>query len=195
MIEQILTLQFGAFYGGSVGSMLSSWEQAGFFSYVLPFLLIFAIVFGILTKTKIFDNKTINGILALTIGLLALQFDFVPIFFSEIFPRVGVGLSIILALLILAGLFFDPKSKFINYSLLGFGVIIFLVVLFQTFEWTGWSSGYWLYDIMYNWSGIFGLIIFLALIGIVVGSGGKKKKLPKMTGYWAQPTDDNDDST
>ena len=32
---------------GTIGDMFSVWEQAGFFSYLLPFLLIFALVFGI----------------------------------------------------------------------------------------------------------------------------------------------------
>ena len=188
MLDQILTLQFGAFYGGSIGNLLSYWEQAGFFSYVLPFLLIFALVFGILSKAKFFDNKAINGILALVVGLLALQFDFVPVFFSAIFPRVGVGLAVILALLILAGLFFDPNNKAVNYGLLGVGVIIFLIVLFQTFEWVWWSPGFWLYDLLYNWSGVLSIIIFLVIIGVIVGSGRPRREIPNMTGFWAQPT-------
>jgi len=102
MLDKILTLQTSGYYGGTFGGVLSYMEQAGFFAYILPFLLIFALVFGILTKTQIFkNNKAINGIIALVVGLLSLQFDFVPIFFSEIFPRMGVGLAIILALLIL----------------------------------------------------------------------------------------------
>jgi hypothetical protein len=186
MIGQILTLQFGAFYGGSVGTLLSYWEQAGFFSYVLPFLLIFALVFGILTKIKIFDNRIVNGILAFVVGLLALQFDFVPVFFSEIFPRVGVGLAIILALIILAGLFFDPQSKFVNYSLLAVGVVIFLVVLFQTFQWVWWSPGFWLYDLLYNWSGILSIILFLVIMGVIISAGKPKKGWPDYTGHWAR---------
>lgn len=190
MFNNILSFQFGAFYGGDIGNLLSYWEQMGFFSYVLPFLLIFALVFGILTKTKIFDNKAVNGILALVIGLLALQFDFVPVFFSEIFPRVGVGLAVILALLILAGLFFDPNSKHLNWMLFGVGVIIFLVVLFQTFDWVGWYPGFWLYDIFYNWPGVVSVIIVLVIIGIIVGAGGSKK-VPDYRGYWAGPPPDS----
>ena len=175
MIGEILTFQIGGFYGGSIGGVLAYWESAGFFSYILPFLLIFALVFGILTRVKIFDNKAINGIIALVVGLLALQFHFVPIFFSEIFPRLGIGLAVILALLILAGLFFDPENKMVNYGLLGVGVIVFLVVLVQTFGWLGW----WNLNIWYyNWQGILGVVIFLAIIGIIVGAGSQRKPLP-----------------
>ncbi|MFQ5531223.1 MAG: hypothetical protein ACE5ES_01265, partial [Candidatus Nanoarchaeia archaeon] len=108
MIEKLVFLQF--FGGGTIGDLLSVWQQQGFFSYLLPFLLIFALVFGILEQAKLFkENKAINGIIALVVGLMALQLDFVPIFFSEIFPRLGVGLSFILVLLILAGMFVDTS--------------------------------------------------------------------------------------
>lgn len=190
MLDKIFTFQFGAYggyYGGTFGELLFQMEQAGFFAYVLPFLLIFALVFGILTRTQIFkNNKAINGVLALVVGLLSLQFDFVPIFFSEIFPRLGVGLIIILALLILAGLFFDPKNKLINYSLLAVGVIIFLVVLIQTFGWVGWTSGFLLYD---NWPGIVMMIVFLAIVALVINSVGSRRQRtpqPPYEGFWAR---------
>ncbi|MEM3091232.1 MAG: hypothetical protein QXX55_02015 [Candidatus Pacearchaeota archaeon] len=182
-----LFLQYGTFYGGSIGNLLSYWEQAGFFSYLLPFLLIFALVFGILNKTKFFGDRTINGILALVVGLLALQFNFVPVFFSEIFPRVGIGLSVILALLILAGLFFDPDNKHINWFLLGFAIIVFFVVLFQTFSWVGWSPRFWLYDLVYNWPGVLSIVIFLVIIGIIISAGKEtQKELPNINPIWAR---------
>ena len=187
MLDMIFTLQFRGFYGGTFGNLLSQMEQAGFFSYVLPFLLIFALVFGILTRTQIFkDNKGINAVIALVVGLLALQFDFVPIFFSEIFPRLGIALSIILALLILAGLFFDPENKIVNYGLLAVGVIVFLVVLIQTAGWVGWTSGFFFYD---RWPTILAIIVVIALIAFVIHSVSPKKQfqLPEYKGFWAQP--------
>jgi hypothetical protein len=176
MINGVLSFQFGGFYGGSVGNLLAYWEQAGVFSYVLPFLLIFAVVFGILMKIKILgDNKALNAVIALVIGLLSLQFELVPIFFSEIFPRVGVALSILLVLIVLLGLFFDPDNKYINYSLLGVGVIIFLTVLIKTSGYLGWYSGYWWYA---NWQGILGIIAVIVVFAIIVNSTGPKKDLP-----------------
>ena len=113
MIKEFLFLQsYSYFEGGAIGNILSQWEAMGFFSYVLPFLLIFAMVFGILIQLRLFrDNKTINAIIALAVGLMALQFSFVPRFFSEIFPRLGVGLVVILIIIILTGLFANPEDK------------------------------------------------------------------------------------
>lgn len=178
MLLHVLTFQFGGFFGGDLGAILASWEQAGVFSYLLPFLLIFALVFGILSKIKVFgENRGLNAVIALVVGLLALQFQLVSVFFSDIFPRVGVALSIILALMILAGLFLDPESKFTNYLLMGAGIITFLFVLFQTAGDFGSFSFYWLYanlgDILI---GVFVIVVF----AIVVNSGKPRKPLPDM---------------
>lgn len=177
MIEKILSLQFGGFYGGDAGYFFSILEQYGLFSYVLPFLLIFAVVFGILTRTKIFkDNKAINGVLALTIALLSLQFNFVPVFFSEIFPRLGVGLAVILVALILLGLFMPEKNnKYVNWMFAVLALIVFVIVIYNSFEWTlGVPWGWYFYD---SWPGI--LVIALVLGGIVavMNSIGKKPEL------------------
>ena len=146
MLNEILTLQFGGFYGGEIGNLLSYWEQAGVFSYVLPFLLLFALVFGILAQTKIFgENRTISGIIALVVGLLALQFDFVHIFFSEIFPRLGVGLAILLVAMILLGMF-APNRTWVTYTFFGIAAIILIVVLVKTVGWLGWQSSYFWYN-------------------------------------------------
>ena len=175
---------FGATYGGSIGNMLAAWEQAGFFSYILPFLLIFALVFGILTRTQIFkDNKAINGVIALVVGLLALQFNFVPVFFSEIFPRLGVALSVILVFIILVGLFLDPKSKYISWILFVVGLIVFFVVLVQTAGWMGWSSAYFLQA---NWEAIVGALVVIIILVAIFNSVGPKKPLPELRGIWAR---------
>src|SRR3989338_4351196 len=102
MFEEVIFLQSFGFFGGSFGNVLSQWEQLGVFSYVLPFLLIFALIFGILQKVNIFggaqgqSNKGINGVIAVSTALMALQFNFVPLFFRDIFPKLGVGLTVIL---------------------------------------------------------------------------------------------------
>ena len=86
----------------TVTDVLNVWNDLGVFSYVIPFLLIFAVVYAILDKSKILgDNTTIGAIVAAAIGLLALQFDFVPEFFAVIFPRFGIGISIFIVLIII----------------------------------------------------------------------------------------------
>ena len=162
-----------SFYGDNIGNMFATWEQYGFFSYLLPFLLLFALIFGIMTRVKVFkESKGINGIIAFVVALMALQFDFVPRFFAEIFPLVGVGLAVILVIIILLGLFI-PDQTWATYSLLGIAAIIFVVVMINAAGNVGWTAGYWWQD---NWPMVVGVIFILAIVGIIVGSANPGKK-------------------
>ena len=169
-------LASATFAEGEIGSFLTALGDMGFFSYLLPFLLLFALVFGILTRMNIFkETKYVNGIIALVVGLLALQFDFVSNFFSQIFPRMGVGLSIVLILLIVVGLFLDPKSNAIMYTLLGVGAVIVIVILVQTAGVLGWSSGDWWSD---NWVYIAAAAFVLVVVGIIVAASNPRQPQP-----------------
>ena len=169
-----------------IGLALQKLADLGFFDYVLPFLLIFALVFGILSTMRIFrDNKAIPGIIALAVGLMALQFGFVPQFFSEIFPRAGVALAVVLVFIILAGLFIDPERSWINYVLLGIGAFAALTTLYKSSTVLGWYSGYWVGD---NLFGLIVLLVFIILVAIIIGSGKPKDgSNPYLPVWWRNP--------
>ncbi len=175
MIDTVLYLASAGFFrGGGIGDLFNYWEQAGVFSYVLPLLIIFCLVFVILSKIKIFeDNKAVNTIIALSVGLLAMQFDMVPLFFAELFPRVGIGLSIILAILILTGLFLDPTQKIITWGLFIVGLLILGLVLYDTGQFTFGQYFYYVLDPQ-----ILSWIAFIAIIGIIVTAMSNKKRNP-----------------
>ncbi|MBU3906989.1 MAG: hypothetical protein KKA64_01930 [Nanoarchaeota archaeon] len=178
-------LQAYGYYGGVIGDMLNKWAEMGFFSYLLPFLLIFAMVYGVLSSMQIFkENRAIDGVIALSIGLLALQFEFVPVFFSEVFPRLGVGLAVLLVLIILGGFFIDPKKAGIMYTMLGIGVVIAIIVLVKTSGAVGWSSGQWWGD---NWEMVAGGLFILILIAIITGGSNKGNPPSSSAGYTLSP--------
>lgn len=166
MIKSVILASYG-FGGTGFADFLYALEQADFFSLVLPFLLIFALIYGILSKIKIFeDNKAVNGIIALVVGLMSLQFGFVSQIFPELFSRTGVGLAILLVVIILGGMFL-PKSGWANYTMLGIGAVVLIIVLVQTAGVVGWGAGNWFY---YNWHLVAGVIVILVIIGIIVGT-------------------------
>lgn len=155
--------------GGAIGNMLDKWTEYGFFEYILPFLLIFAILNGILSQAKIFkENKSVNVIISVSVALISLQFGFVSQFLAEIFPRLGVGLIIILVLIIIMG-FFLPAEGWITYTLFGIGALILIVILIQTAGALGWSGGYWWYD---NWQEVAAIAGLVLVLIILVNSGG-----------------------
>jgi len=146
-----------------IGMVLAQWESAGIFDFLLPFLLIFAIVFGILTTTNILGpNKGIHTIIAFVIGLLALRLPIVSAFFAEVFPRLGVGIAVMLVLLVLVGMFVpDNEKRYWAWGLGAIGVIIAIVVITQSFDQYGWYSSYNFQD---NIAWIIGGIILVGLI-------------------------------
>jgi len=160
-IGGIFLASFGGFYGGTFGNLLAQWEQLGVFSYVLPFLLIFALIFGILQRIDVFKgNKGINAVIALSVSLMSLQFNVVPIFFSDIFPRLGIGLSVILAMIILTGLFMEPKYSWIGLAL---GGVVFAIIIGTTFEFGSLPFWFWAQQNMAT------IIIVGILLAIVIG--------------------------
>jgi len=175
MLKGLVFLQGASLFGeGAIGDLLTKWQEMGFFSYLLPFMLLFALVFGILTRTQVFkDNKAVNGIIALAVAFMALQFDFVPTFFAQIFPRVGVALAIILGIFILVGLFAPAQSKIVDYILLGVGVLMIGVIIIQSTGAIGWQSAeFW----ERYFPVIIGGIILAIFIFIIIGSSSKSKE-------------------
>jgi len=186
-----IPLMLASYYsmGGDLfGNMLFQWEQAGVFSYVLPFLVLFALTYGILSKINIFGEKSkgINVVISLAASLMSLQFGLVSVFFSEIFPRMGVGLGIMLVFIVIVGLAFPSNSKVANWFLVAFFFIIFIVILWNTFGAVGWNfgSGYWNYNSI-NWGNVILVaVVIFGLVAIIVPDLFKKKEIKDPGTLW-----------
>ena len=166
----------------SLGDLFAQWKAAGIFTYVFPFLLIFAILFGILSKIDIFGskekpNKGINAIISLVVALIALQFNLVSSFFSDLFPRFGIALVVLLIILIGVGLFADFDNRVVKW-------IFFVVILFTVIVVISTPLSNLGFKINYNafFEQNFGLICFVILFGVAIFLiiGGRKRKSPKV---------------
>lgn len=165
MVMEFLFLQSSTLFSGSIGDFLNNPSISGVFSYVIPFLLIFALVFGILNRMGLFkENRAVTAIIALAVGLMALQMNIVPQFFSQIFPRFAVAISIILVILIVAGLFIDPKKPGLMYTLLVIAAIIVVIVLVQSAGSLGIPIGSWLQQ---NWDST---LVIVVIAGLFIGA-------------------------
>lgn len=160
----------------TITDVLNIWNEIGVFSYVIPFLLIFAVVFAILKKTSILgdNNDGILAIISVAIGLLSLQFDFVSVFYADIFPKFGIGLSIFLVLIIFIGFFmpsgFTEDMSWIGY-IIGIGVVIWALNSWS--DWVGYGFGGWFDE--YFWS----LVILGAIVAIILGVTSDPEKKAK----------------
>lgn len=163
----------------TIADALNSWNELGVFSYVIPFLLIFAVVYAILDKTRLLsnkenDNKGIIVIIAVAVSLLSIQLDIVATFFATIFPRFGIGISIFLVFIIFVG-FFLPAAKDgegLKNSWVGW-VIAIAVIIWAISSWGQWSGasgvGGWFGE--YVWS----LVVLGIIVGVVILVSKKSK--------------------
>jgi len=121
----------------NITDILNYLDAQGVFAYLLPFLLIFAVVFGILEKAKILGkNRGVHATIAIAVGLLSLYNDYVTDFFTSIFPYAGMGIAVLLVALILMGLLSgdEKDDHWVKYVWFGIGAIAFIAIVWASFE-------------------------------------------------------------
>jgi peptidoglycan/LPS O-acetylase OafA/YrhL len=176
--EGLLGILAGFFAISSVSAawtfteMLNQWQSMGVFDYALPFLLIFALVYAILTKSSMFgdENRGAVVIIALAVGLLSLVGNYVPNFFHLIMPNLGIGLAVLLVGVIMIGLVWNNQSvPWLPKVLLALGGIIFIFIIYGSFSGRVWDANY-----MWGQYGS-ALITLLILVGIIAAVVGVNK--------------------
>lgn len=160
----------------TIADIMSQWQAVGVFDYILPFLLIFSVVFGILTSTNVIGkDKGVHIIVSIVIGLLALRLGFVQLFFMELFPRLGVGLAVILALMILTGLFVHTEeAKYWMWGIAAVAVVAWIIIIVGTSQSVGWLGLYG--GALGDYAGlIIGAILLVGVIVAVVAAKSEGK--------------------
>lgn len=162
----------------------SIFAQPIFMDYILPFLLVFTLVFAILDKTKLLGEgkRQINAIISLVIGLILIAFPYAQGVIVKLIPFLAVALVILFVFMLLYGFAMGKKEgdvldKGVKIAL---GIIVGLAVIVAVL----WATGSW--DTVYNSlvggsssSKIWMNILLIAIIGgamaIVLSTGGKKE--------------------
>ncbi|MBS3152957.1 hypothetical protein J4426_00105 [Candidatus Woesearchaeota archaeon] len=163
-------------------------QDLGFYDFILPFLLVFTIVFAILEKTKILgvdkDNESkrnINAVIALVLGLLIVnQFEIVQSL-NTFLPKISFFIVIALMVLILFGLFGANVER-------GLGGILLLAAAVISLIATYWALGpsldfrvpYWVEDNVGTITA--GLIVLIIIFGVISKPGDSSStRLDNMT--------------
>ena len=114
-----------------------------FVEYVLPFVLIFTVVFAILQKSMILgkEKKQIDAIVALVIALIVISFANAVGIINSLLPFMAVSIAIILVFLILVAMLYIKDKEFelpkgLKNTLIGLIVIaVAIAVLITTGAW------------------------------------------------------------
>jgi len=159
--------------------IITKWQEVGVFDVLLPLLLIFAIVYAILDKIKILgENKAVNVIIAVVLAFFAVSNLYVTSFFIVLFQYTGIAIAILLAIIVLLGLFAheDEKRWGWIFGVGGFALLIWVLSravsdfglpIFNP-ETSWWISNniYWLMPLLF---------IGGAIVVVVLASGKKEK--------------------
>ena len=166
-------------------------QEFGLFDVILPFLLVFTLVFAILEKTKIFgtegkenhSRKNLNAMVAFSIAFFVTASVNIVTAFQVALPWISLILVIIVSFMLLSGVFFsegqlDFFSKFKKPTGAFLVILIFVVLaiflsafgllgpLFSFFT-SGGQSDVIITSIIF-------LLLLVAAMWFVIG-GGKEK--------------------
>jgi len=153
-----------------------------FTEMLLPFLLVFVVVFAILQKSKILgDGKAqIDAIVALVIGLILIGVPGPRDIVVGLMPWMAVGVAVILVFLILYGFVAGDLTEAPRWMKIMFGVLsgIFVVAIVLYVSGLGnsfvsWASGTGENDL---WTNILMIVLIVGAMLIAIFSGRKKKK-------------------
>ena len=144
-------------------------QNVVFTKFVLPFLLIFFIVFAILEKTKVFGDpaKQTNALIAFVIGLIFVGVAFPKEVVENLILFLTVALVVVFVFLILLGFVSGKKLEIESKGLrLTAGIVVLVAVVIAVLWATGIQGG--VLDLLFgqSWSSTFWTnALFVVLVG------------------------------
>ena len=155
-------------------AIIDNLVNIGFYSVVLPFILIYVVVFAILEKSGIFSKedkidvkqtKNVNAIIAFVFALFTVASVNTVMYIQDLILNIVLFIVFILVLLILLGFVFGNSykelfnNKIVKWSVFGIIITVVLVIFFQVI-------GFWDYLNTFDFGNVGDLYTYLALIGI-----------------------------
>jgi len=171
----------------SMESAIWSLEQWGLTDVILPFILIFTVIFAILQKAHIFgtESKKYNLVFSLAIALLVViphitgtyppGVDAVEII-NQAIPSISVLVIAVIMFLVLAGIFFEPKG---GGWVSGLVLLLSIIAVIWVF---GKAAGWWLYAPFWiSDPDVQALVVIILVFGIIVWFVTSE---PSGKGFW-----------
>ena len=129
-----------------IGEIFYSLQQYGVYDYILPFLLVFAIIFAILEKTRIFGEQegkaksNINMVVSLVIGLLLVAQTEIVSIINTFLPKIALIIVVAIMFLIVAGLFGAEEKGWTGAPFMIAFVLCIIAVIWALTPTTGWPQ-------------------------------------------------------
>jgi len=144
-------------------SLVSNLNNIGFFDFILPFIFTFAVLWGLLAKTKVLgDNQRVNGVVSMVVAFFIIGFGGPALgaFFTTLFGYAVIILATILVIMLFLGMggydlgkVLDPKVG--GIILVGIAIILFFIAAGALGVRVG--------------SGVFEIIFVLIVLAVAIG--------------------------
>lgn len=147
----------------------------------LVFLLVFAVVFAVLQKSKVLGDgkKQVDMLVALAVGLIVISVGYATDVISNLIPFLAVSLIIIFVFMVLLGALYKEGDFNLSDGVkIAFGIAILVAVIIAVLYFThAWD---YLYD---RWvagdsssfvaNTVIIVVVIAAIIAVVIGGKGK----------------------
>jgi len=177
-------------------------EKIGILDVVLPFLLVFTIVFAILEKTKVFgteevdgkkvNKKNLNSMAAFVIAFLVVASSKLVGIVTKVSSNVVILLLLSVLFLILIGSFYkesempvalEGKLRYLFIGIMFIGIVLIFLDAIKTEDGETWLE--WGWDQVtnnFNSNAVASLILIIVIVGFmfyIVGGNSSSKKEKK----------------
>lgn len=122
------------FGGVNLEQTIRDLESAGFYQVLLPFILIFTIIFAILQKVQLFgttNSKNINVIVAVAIAFFTIRAAPVVSLINQFLPKVSAMVLVLMMFLLIMGIFGITSEGWTGWP--------FFLAVFASVVGVGWS--------------------------------------------------------
>jgi hypothetical protein len=179
---------------------LQQWQAIGIFDILIPFFLIFAIIFAILQKTQLFKSgKAVDAIVAMSFAVLALLNPFVTELMKIILQNTVIAVLIMVSLMLIFGLMLGSKKPAAwNFFSWIIGAIIAVWLLGRVADYyelytpgtTLFSTNWWNSNLPW----IIPVLLIVVFAIIIISSGGESKPKNSLQYIMKQLTEPTKDS-
>ncbi len=150
-----------------------------FMEIILPFILVFTVMFAILQKSGILGKgkKQVDAIVSLVVALIVISFGKATGIIINLMPILAVALVVVLVFMILFGSLFGEELKLHKGIKIAGGILAAIVVAVAVLYNTGaWD---WLINLFSGGSNalttnVIFVVLVVAAIAVVIGFSGKK---------------------
>ncbi|OGJ12763.1 hypothetical protein A3K82_02375 [Candidatus Pacearchaeota archaeon RBG_19FT_COMBO_34_9] len=148
-----------------------------FSKFLLPFLLIFFLIFAILEKTKVLgEKKQIHALIAFVIGLIFVGAIYPRLVVENLILFLTVALVVVFVVLLIWGFIFgDTQTKLQKGLIIGLAIIATIVLVGAII----WATGLWDNLQTFLSGGLGGAILTNAIFLIVIGVALALVLIPK----------------